>query len=143
MLLRNVGTHLLNRMASVTKVSPLHSHLCEGFFSNRMIISYKQDGKFAYKPNTEASSCDHCCSGKAISITYSECVFVALGIQHAMRKHRIILSSMACLAVPDFYTLSHKRSLLNKMCVVIFSITVVCSISHSKKTAVRCYHKGR
>jgi hypothetical protein len=33
----------------------------------------------------EASSCNHCCSGKAISITYFECVFVALVIHHAMR----------------------------------------------------------
>jgi len=27
---------------------------------------------------------NHCCSGKAINITYSECVFVAFGIQQAM-----------------------------------------------------------
>jgi hypothetical protein len=32
------------------------------------------------KRNIEAHSCNHACSGKAISITYSECVFVALGI---------------------------------------------------------------
>ena len=37
------------------------------------------------KSNNEARSCNHCCSGKAISNTYSECVFVALGIQTAMR----------------------------------------------------------
>jgi hypothetical protein len=37
-------------------------------------------------------------------------VFVALVIQHAKRMRRIILSSVACLAVPCFfYTLSHKR----------------------------------
>jgi len=29
--------------------------------------------------NIEVRSCDHCCSGKAISITYSEFVFVVLG----------------------------------------------------------------
>jgi hypothetical protein len=28
---------------------------------------------------------NHCCCGKAISVTYSECVSVALGIQRAMR----------------------------------------------------------
>ena len=30
--------------------------------------------------NTEARSFNHCCSGRATSITYSECVFIALGI---------------------------------------------------------------
>jgi hypothetical protein len=48
--------------------------------------------------------------GKAIIIiTYFECVFVALGGQHAMRVRCIILLSVACLAAPYFSTLSHKR----------------------------------
>jgi hypothetical protein len=33
--------------------------------------------------NIEARSCNHYCSAKAKSITQTECVFVALGIQHA------------------------------------------------------------
>jgi len=35
--------------------------------------------------NTDAPSRSHCCSAEEISIIYSECVFVTLGIQHAMR----------------------------------------------------------
>jgi hypothetical protein len=35
--------------------------------------------------NIEVPSCNHCCSRRTISITYSKCVFVALGIQHEMR----------------------------------------------------------
>jgi len=33
--------------------------------------------------DVEARSCNHRCSGKTIRIAYSECVSVALGIQHA------------------------------------------------------------
>jgi hypothetical protein len=62
-----------------------------------------------YKRNIEARSRNHCCSGKAVSIKYSECVSVALVIQHAKRMRCIILSSVACLALPYFSTLPHKR----------------------------------
>ena len=46
--------------------------------------------------------------------TKSECVFVALIIQHAKRILRITLSSVACLVLPYFSTLSHKRYDLKK-----------------------------
>jgi hypothetical protein len=59
--------------------------------------------------NTEARSLSKCCRGKAICITYSQRVFVALVIQHATNMRLIILSSVACLAVVYFSTLSHKR----------------------------------
>ena len=37
---------------------------------------------------------------KQLRITYSKCVFVALVIQSVMSISRIILSSVACLALP-------------------------------------------
>ena len=46
---------------------------------------------------------------KAISITYSECLSVALFIQHAQPMHRVLLSSVTCPPLPYFSTLSHKR----------------------------------
>ena len=59
--------------------------------------------------NGETRSRNQCCSGKAKSITYSECVSVALVIQHAKCIHRIIL--LPVVARPDLSylsTLSHK-----------------------------------
>ena len=52
---------------------------------------------------------NHCCRGKAVSNTYSECVSVALVIQHVVRVRHVTLSSVASLAVPYFSTLSDKR----------------------------------
>jgi hypothetical protein len=59
--------------------------------------------------NIEKRSRNYFCRGKAISITYSECVSVALVIRDTKRMRRITLSSLACLAVRYFSTLSHKR----------------------------------
>jgi len=65
-----------------------------------------------FKLDDKARFCNHFCSGKAISITYCECVFVALVIQYAMRMRQ--LSSVACLALQYFSRLSHKRHDLKK-----------------------------
>jgi len=35
--------------------------------------------------NIQARSCNHCCRCKTMSITYSECLSVLLGVQHIMR----------------------------------------------------------
>jgi hypothetical protein len=79
--------------------------------------------------NIEARSFNHCCSAEAISITYSECVFVALDIQNALRKRGIILSPVASLVLPHFATLSHKRHdfrdfFFNKRIMIRFSLQI-------------------
>jgi len=56
-----------------------------------------------------ALSSNDCGRGKAMSITHSEYLSVALFKQHAKGTRRTIPSFVACLTVPYFLTLSHKR----------------------------------
>jgi hypothetical protein len=83
---------------------------------------------------------------KAVSITYSECVSVALVVQHAKRICPIILPSVASPALLYFCTLSHIHKIFGKkfteykMCLD-FPATSVWNSSHAEKNSARYYHK--
>jgi hypothetical protein len=97
-------------------------------FLNRSHITTRQ--ALYVLRNFEAHLSNHCYRGRAISIIYSECVFVTLVIPYAQRTRRIILSFVTCLALPYFFTLSHKghdfwgNIIEYKMCVLIFPTTL-------------------
>jgi hypothetical protein len=55
-----------------------------------------------------ARSSNNCCSGKAISITYSECVFVALVVQHVKGMRHIVILGVSGPIV-FFPIISNKR----------------------------------
>ena len=84
-----------------------------------------------YKRNTEAISRNRHCRGKTKSIKYSACVFVALVIRHEKSMLLMIFSSVACLAMPYFSTLSHKsrdfreNMIERKMYVLLFPTSFV------------------
>jgi len=60
--------------------------------------------------NKEEYSRNHYCCGKAINITYSERVSVALVIQHAKHMRNILLSSVASPSLQYLSALSHQVS---------------------------------
>jgi hypothetical protein len=64
----------------------------------------KRQARYVYR-NIEALSCNICCIKIAVSITYSEFVFVVLVLQHAMYMRLSILPSVGCLDVKQ----SHYR----------------------------------
>jgi hypothetical protein len=77
----------------------------------RFIVTFMNFQKDQYRHCTlkraiEARSCNHFCCQKAISITYSECVSVALVVQRACR---VILWCVSCLGLPCVSTVSLKR----------------------------------
>jgi hypothetical protein len=84
--------------------------------------------------------------GKAISITHSEYVSVALVAQNAKRMRRILLSSVVCLVVQYFNTMSpqrhdfHENVTERKMCVLFVSTSFVCSVSRFKQNSERYCH---
>ena len=62
---------------------------------------FKQDRHCTYKCNIEGLALNHCCCGEAISITYSECVFLALIIQHS-KTHApsyIVICGLTCCTI--------------------------------------------
>jgi hypothetical protein len=60
---------------------------------NSKILATKQAENLCH--NSEVLSCNHCCSGKAVNITYSEWAFVALFIKHAIRMRHIYICGLS------------------------------------------------
>ena len=73
------------------------------------------------KRHIQVRSCNPCCCGKAISITYSECMLVALVNQHAIRMRSTVMwSAWPLQYFFPLYLINgtiFKEKLLNTKCV--------------------------
>ena len=94
---------LLNKFLNKTKFSR----------DLRKKVKTRQTMYVSYKRNSGARLCNHCCSGKAITITYAECVSVALGIQQCSCA---LLPSVSCPAVSHFPTYLINRTIFKNSC---------------------------
>ena len=101
------------------------------FLTTKIVVVFQKKKMAIYVLcNIEACWRNNCCSGKALIIIYSECVSVALFIQHAKRMSCTVLMTRTCLGVPYFSTLSLKghdflwKKILNIKCVPWFSLQV-------------------
>ena len=79
--------------------------------------------------DSEARFCNRCFSGIAISNTYSENVFVALGIQNAMCKRHFVICDLPGFTIffsTFLYTARFsKKTLLNMKVVFRFSVQLL------------------
>jgi hypothetical protein len=99
----------------------------------------RQNRKCTYKRNIEARSRNHCCSGKALDLIYSVCVYHC-SISYPACKVR----APYCRMWPEWLYKFHQiisqkvrflpKVIEHKMCVLTFSTSFVRNISHSKKT---------
>ena len=90
------------------------------------------------KRNIQARLLNNFCYGKAISVTYSDCVSVVLFVQHEDHMRCIILSSLASMDLPYFphylikATIFERNCIEYKMYLLIFSTTFVGNVYHLK-----------
>jgi hypothetical protein len=115
---------------------PCHGQKLLFPFSPSTSTAITQDRQSTYTVTLRRIRVNYFCCGKAVTITYSERVFVHVS---SMQCACAVLSSVACLALTNVSTLSHKQHnfwtmLLNtKRCVMISSTSFFWNISHSKK----------
>jgi hypothetical protein len=75
-------------------------------------FQYGTESVYFFYSNIEARSCNHCCSGKAISSTYYGCT---LGIQPVLRMRHVVIRWLHRSTV--FFHTAFEKKLLNRKCV--------------------------
>jgi len=126
----SICTTLCDNESSLKQTnSPFPRNWCDTFS--------KHDRQGAYNVTVRRIRETLCCSGKAISTTYPECVFVAIGIQYAIGMRRIAICGLSgSKYLSTLFHIRHNflnKNVEHKTCGLIFSANFVSNIPHSKK----------
>jgi hypothetical protein len=84
----------------------------------------------------------HCSSEKVIPISYSDCVSLALVIQHAKRMRSIVicgLSGSAIFISSITQTARYSKKVMEHKRVLVLSASSLGNISHAMKYSARYY----
>jgi len=104
-----------------------------------VVLHFQQDERCTYNFNIEVPSCNHCCNGKAINITYSDCVC-------SLRCLACDAQAPYCLWPGRLYiifahnlmndTIFEREKLLNIKCM-FFTVPLLSNIYYYKKNRAR------
>jgi hypothetical protein len=92
-------------------------------------------------------SYNHCCSRKTISVTYSDCLFLALVMQHVKRVSLLycrLWYVRLCNIFQHYFindAIFGNKAIVHKLCVLIFPTTLFWNVSHYKKNWAWHYRK--
>jgi hypothetical protein len=115
---------------------PYYVHIQGEMGSSETLVTILKDRQCTYKHNIETRSCNHCCSGKAISITYPECVCVCVCVCVALVNRACNAHAAYCHMWPAPLYVTHyliknvfrgEKRLLNKKCVFWFPLQLFLS----------------
>jgi hypothetical protein len=127
----------------------------DGFCCMELVVNYchamviiQQERQCKYTRNNDGTrSRNHCCRGKAISVIYSECVFVALVFQRAKGMcllHCYPWPVCLCHSFPHYIstgTIFGEKNYWTKNMSFDFFTNFVPNISYFKKNSGSFYHK--
>jgi hypothetical protein len=106
-------------------------------------LSQRTRKTFYVQHNIAAHSSNHWSSKRTIRITYSECVFLDLGIHHAMRMLDIVICGLSGSAIffhmSQNVTIFDKKSYWTQIVCFDFLHNFYLKLSHSKRNWATCY----
>ena len=118
------------RLGIVRSIPSLtHTPSCQAYGQPHQIFSLEEDRLYSQQRNIEKRSCSLICCGKAVTITYSALVFVALVTQLSMNMYHAFFGGLFGSTIFFPYYLINgtifENPLLKIKCVFCFSLQLL------------------